>query len=198
MVNTTRLVILGAVRQFQPVHGYFLRRELLTWHVDEWANIRPGSIYNALRTLKNDGYVDETATLSEGNRPAKTTYHITPEGDVEFLRLLREALWNVESFDAQPVMAVASFMYALTREEVVAAFAHRVDRIDATIAENTFHIDDTARSSSTPDYVREFFELSNARLRGERGWSLDVLERIRGGGYVFAGEPRPEGSRPLP
>ena len=49
MSNITRLVVLGAVRQFEPVHGYFLRRELMTWHVDEWANIQPGSIYNALK-----------------------------------------------------------------------------------------------------------------------------------------------------
>ena len=43
MSSPTRLVVLGAVHQFQPVHGYFLRRELLTWRVDEWANIQKRS-----------------------------------------------------------------------------------------------------------------------------------------------------------
>ena len=51
-MSSTRLLILGAVRIFQPVHGYFVRRELLTWRVEQWAKINPGSIYNALRTLE--------------------------------------------------------------------------------------------------------------------------------------------------
>lgn len=35
------------VRIFQPVHGYDVRRELVAWHAEEWANVAPGSIYNA-------------------------------------------------------------------------------------------------------------------------------------------------------
>ncbi len=80
-MSTTRLVVLGAVKQFQPVHGYFLRRELMTWHVDEWAHIQPGSIYNALRALEVDGYIAESGTEAEGKRPARTTYRITPAGE---------------------------------------------------------------------------------------------------------------------
>jgi DNA-binding PadR family transcriptional regulator len=50
-MSSTRLLMLGAVRIFQPVHGYFVRRELLTWRADQRAKINPGSIYNALRAL---------------------------------------------------------------------------------------------------------------------------------------------------
>ena len=123
MFSTTRLVVLGAIYQFQPVHGYFLRRELLTWNVDEWANIQPGSIYNALRSLKKDGYVVETGTEVEGNRPERTVFEMTPEGEAEFFKLLREALWTVRTFDPKPVMALTSFMFALSRQEVLQALA---------------------------------------------------------------------------
>ena len=47
----TRLLLLGAVAIFEPVNGYQIRRELLSWGVESWANIRPGSIYNGLATL---------------------------------------------------------------------------------------------------------------------------------------------------
>ena len=60
-MSATRLLILGAVRIFQPVHGYFIRRE------------RPG-IYNALRTLTRQGMLREVATESSDGRPARTTY----------------------------------------------------------------------------------------------------------------------------
>ena len=188
MSFTTRLVVLGAVHQFQPVHGYFLRRELMTWHVDEWANVQPGSIYNALRSLEKDGYVEESGTESEGKRPARTTYRMTAAGEVEFLRLFRSTLWNVEVFDTKPVMVIASFMHALSRQEVIAALEHRIAKVDAIILTNAYNIEDTAHSSTTPKYVREIFELSTIRLRGEQQWTRDLRERLLAGEYVFAGE----------
>lgn len=182
------MVVLGAVHQFQPVHGYFLRRELMSWHVDEWANVQPGSIYNALRSLEKDGYVAEGATEAEGKRPAKTTYTITPEGEVEFLRLFRSALWEVEPFDTEPVMSIVSFMHVLSRQEVIAALEHRITTIDAIVLENTYNIDDTAKSSTTPAYVREIFELASARLRAEQAWARALKGRLLDGEYVFSGE----------
>ncbi|XBH21022.1 PadR family transcriptional regulator [Jonesiaceae bacterium BS-20] len=198
MFSTTRLVVLGAIYQFQPVHGYFLRRELLTWNVDEWANIQPGSIYNALRSLKKDGYVVETGTEVEGNRPERTVFEMTPEGEAEFFKLLREALWTVRTFDPKPVMALTSFMFALSRQEVLQALANRVTVIDAQIQSNEFFIVDVNRSQSTPKYVREIYELTSARLRGEQQWAVDLQERLRQGEYVFAGEADSSRATPPP
>lgn len=186
MASVTRLVVLGAVRQFQPVHGYFVRRELLTWHVDEWANIQPGSIYNALRSLEQDGYIEESAVESEGKRPARTTYSITHEGEVELLRMLRKTLWNVEPFDTVSMQVIASFMFILSRSEVLAGLEHRISKIDAIITANEYDILDSLRSATTPDYVREIFELSSARLRAEQEWSRTLIERVRAGEYAFA------------
>ena len=39
------MMILGLVQWMQPVHGYDVRRELLSWSADKWANVQPGSIY---------------------------------------------------------------------------------------------------------------------------------------------------------
>ncbi len=187
-MSTTRLVVLGAVKQFQPVHGYFLRRELMTWHIDEWARIQPGSIYNALRALAVDGYIAESGTESEGRRPARTTYRITPAGEVELQRMLRDNLWNVAPFDTESIMTVASFMFVLSRQEVIAGLEHRLHKSDAIIASNGFHVQDTLRSETTPKYVREIFDLSTARLTAEKEWALTLLQRLRAGEYRFSGE----------
>lgn len=191
-MSTTRLIVLGAVKQFQPVHGYFLRRELMTWHVDEWARIQPGSIYNALRALEVDGYIQESGTETEGRRPARTTYRITPAGEVELQRMLRDNLWNVEAFDTQSIMTIASFMFVLSRPEVIAGLEHRLIKIDAIITANGFNVQDTLQSETTPRYVREIFDLSTARLTAEKQWTNALLTRLRGGEYVFAGETATE------
>ena len=75
----TRLLVLGCVRIFQPVHGYFLRRELATWEIESWARIHPGSIYNALKTLTRAGLLAEIESPA-GNRPQRTTYVLTRGG----------------------------------------------------------------------------------------------------------------------
>lgn len=186
MASYTRLIVLGAVFQFQPVHGYFLRRELSTWHVDEWANTQPGSIYNALKALARDGYIIEGETETDGKYPARTVYSVSPTGKVELLRMLRDTLWRVEAFDTNSVMALTSFMFALSRKEVIAGLEHRVGKIDALITTNEFQIDDTLRSDTTPRYVREIFELSSARLRAEQNWSRQLIERLNAGEYQFS------------
>lgn len=195
MSNITRLVVLGAVRQFEPVHGYFLRRELMTWHVDEWANIQPGSIYNALKSLKQDGYIQENGTEAAGKRPERTIYQTTPNGVVELMRLLRQTLWTVETFDTKPVMALTSFMFLLSRAEVVAALKVRIAEIDAKVASNGFDIGDVARSTTTPAYVREIFEFSSLRLRAEQEWARGLYDRILAGAYTFADEIPPAGTQ---
>ena len=75
--SSTRLLVLGCVRIFQPVHGYFLRRELVSWEVDQWAHVHPGSIYNALKSLTRSGLLEEVGVVADGPRPQRTTYRLT-------------------------------------------------------------------------------------------------------------------------
>jgi DNA-binding PadR family transcriptional regulator len=188
-MSTTRLVVLGAVRAFQPVHGYFLRRELMVWQVDAWANINPGSIYNALRALTKDGFLEEVDTESTGGRPARTTYRLTSAGERQFVTLLRAALWNVETFDPQPILASLSFLSALPRPEVIAALEHRIVEIDAKVLASGPAVERVVASGTAPDFVREMLDLTTSRLHGEQQWMRDLAKRLRDGEYVFAGEP---------
>ncbi len=190
-MSTTRLLLLGAVRIFQPVHGYFVRRELLSWEADAWANLNPGSIYNGLRSLARDGFVEEVGTEAEGGRPARTTYRLTGDGEIEFMRLLRDALWNVSTFEPANLMAAWSFASALKRPEVTAALEHRVEQIEASAQAVGYAIEDIASNPHMPDTVAEHYRLSQARLDGEAAWARQLLDRLRAGDYWFASEPDP-------
>lgn len=187
-MSVTRLLVLGAVRIFQPVHGYFVRRELLSWHAEEWAHVNPGSIYNALRTLTRDGLLEEVGTEAEGGRPARTTYRLTSDGDIEFLVLLREAMWNVAPSEPAVLLAAWSFSWAFTREEVCAAFEHRLEQIAARAEAARYAIGDFAREPGKPAQVVEHIRLTQGLLEGEAGWLRSVLERLRAGEYWFQGE----------
>ena len=71
MSSATRLLVLGAIRIMQPVHGYDVRRELLTWRLEELANVKPGSIYSAIRTLEKDACIAVHSRESEESRPER-------------------------------------------------------------------------------------------------------------------------------
>ena len=197
-MSATRLLLLGTVRIFQPVHGYFVRRELLSWQADAWANLNPGSVYNGLRSLARDGFMEEVGTETEGGRPARTTYRLTGDGENEFLRLLRESLWMVARFEPGELMAGWSFAWALTRKEVIAALESRVEQIEASARAAVFAIEAIATQPDMPDTVAEHYRLGQARLDGEAAWARQLLERLRAGEYWFDGEPDPPWSSQPP
>jgi DNA-binding PadR family transcriptional regulator len=186
-VSSTRLLMLGAVRIFQPVHGYFVRRELLTWRADQWAKLNPGSIYNALRTLERDGFVSGEAS----DKPAKTVYSLTEDGETEFFALLREALWRVAPGDKTRLFAALGFLYALSRDEVIEALESRIAQLDALHRESPYTLSTLAGHAEQPRHIAEFEYLSDALVMGEREWTIACLERIREGAYAFEGEPWP-------
>ncbi len=89
----TRMLLLGAVAIFEPVNGYQIRRELVSWGVEDWANIKPGSIYNGLTTLAQRGELVRH-DLRDGTREV-AVYELSDTGRAEFTRLFEEAITQV-------------------------------------------------------------------------------------------------------
>ena len=187
-MNPTRLLVLGVVRIFQPTHGYFVRRELLTWRADEWASLNPGSVYNALQRLAREGFLEEVA--EDGTD--RISYRLTADGETEFVSLLRGALWTIDVHHPSVLMAAVSFMWALTRDEVVAAAEARIAQLEGSLRQEAFAAGDVAAAPRTPEHVLEIFHLTTARAEAELAWARGLLERVRGGSYAFAGEPWPD------
>jgi len=187
MSSTTRLLVLGVVRIFQPVHGYEVRRELVTWRAQEWASVKPGSIYNALKTLTRDGFLEVVGTDQVGGRPERTTYQLTGAGEEEFRILLREEWWTVRP-PVDPLMAAISLITFVTREEAIAALEHRTSQIHGMVKHMEFGID-AHDGTESPYHVREMMRLMNARLLSEVAWAKQLVERLRNGEYHTADDP---------
>src|SRR5262245_57954800 len=196
MSTTTRLLVLGVVRIFQPVHGYDVRRELMSWHVHEWASVAPGSIYNQLKSLTRDGALDVVGTDQVGNRPERTTYRLTARGEREFSELLHDTWWSVRMpFD--PLAAGVALISFMKRSEAIAALEARIDQIHGQLQHSEkmiAAIDDV----ETPAHVRELMRLLNARVASEVAWAKALLPRLRDGEYNLAEDApwRPKALKP--
>jgi len=189
------MMILGLVRLMQPVHGYDVRRELLSWDADQWANVAPGSIYHALRKLAEEGCLEEVSTQQVGARPARTTYKVTPKGDLEFEELLRRYWWEFDQA-VDPFQSAAAFMPALPRDEAVAALRNRVRMLRANADRLRAAIDSDWMRTSKPAHVPWMLERSIALMEAEIPWCERVAAQIEAGveympegvGHPHAGE----------
>jgi DNA-binding PadR family transcriptional regulator len=174
------MMILGLVKWMQPVHGYDVRRELLSWNADKWASVQPGSIYYALRKLTEEGLLREVTTEQVGARPARTTYEVTPKGVDEFESLLRDLWWgNHQAVD--PFLAAFAFLPALPRAEAAAALRSRAQVLRVN--------NETCRAALESDWIRQskprnvawMYELWIARGEAEAAWCDRIADLIESG-----------------
>ncbi|WP_329482328.1 PadR family transcriptional regulator [Kribbella sp. NBC_01510] len=187
-MSTTRLLLLGVVRIFQPAYGYQLRRELLTWNVQDWANINPGSVYTGLRTLAKHGYLQELEQ-DGAHRPGRTSYKLTTDGETEYFSLLRQMLWTVDGFHPDRMQAALVFLWSLRRDEVLAALEARIVQMEQRLKAEPFAERQIEEDPGTPNHVVEMFRISTARDNGELEWTRSFRRRVLDGAYAFAGEP---------
>lgn len=179
-MSTTRLLVLGVVRIFQPVHGYFVRRELLSWRADTWASINPGSIYGALKGLAKDAFIEELP----GASGEKTRYRLTVDGETEFRALLREALWNVDVHHPDTIMAGTAFMWTIPRDEVLEILEGRLAQLEALRLQTLR----TTKAEHEPAMTVELSLFNLGLVESQIAWLEGMVERIRGGAYGFQGE----------
>ena len=178
-MSSTRLLILGCVRIFQPVHGYEIRRELESWSVADWTAIAYGSIYHALTSLARDGLLEVVGTEQHGRRPARTSYRLTPPGEEEYLRLLRDTWWRPKPL-IDPFAPGLSFMADLPRDEVLAALEYRIQSGRAANESTRFMLDSPLMKEK-PAVVAEMLLLSIARTEAEIAWTERLMERVQRG-----------------
>src|ERR1051326_9017822 len=180
------MMILGLVSWRQPVHGYDVRRELLSWNADEWANVAPGSIYHALRKLAQEGLLEEVATEQVGARPARTTYRTTPKGDAEFQELLRKYWWEFQPA-VDPFQAALGFLPALPREEAAAALRIRARMLRTAAQGMKASLGSEGMRTSKPVHVGWMFERVILLLEAEIPWCERVADLVEAGEDYFPG-----------
>jgi DNA-binding PadR family transcriptional regulator len=185
------MMILGLVKWLQPVHGYDVRRELMSWGVDQWANIQPGSIYHALRKLTEEKLLEEVATEQVGARPARTTYRVTPAGDREFEELLRRHWWEYQDA-VDPFSAAFAYLPALPRREAAAALRNRARLLADRVAPLRLALaGGFARTDDKPPHVLWMYELAVARAEAEIAWCERIARRVEAGEGTQLGEVDP-------
>ncbi len=178
------MLLLGAVALFEPVNGYQIRRELMSWQVDRWANINPGSIYHALTSLTEKGHLTRHDLVDNG-RPV-AVYEISATGRSELERLITTSLRAVDIYNGVSFYAAFSLMPLLDRPAAISHLSVRLQALERTDKEYDAAIG--AKSLAAPPHTISGLHLQLDKLRTERAWLVEVLDDVRSGKLAFAGD----------
>jgi DNA-binding PadR family transcriptional regulator len=76
----------------RPMHAYEMYQTLIQRAEDRLVKVRPGSLYHVVDRLAGQSLIRATGTDREGNRPERTTYDITEEGNLALTEQVAEML----------------------------------------------------------------------------------------------------------
>jgi DNA-binding PadR family transcriptional regulator len=180
IVGPTRLLVLGVVREAGgPVHGYDVRRTLLSRGATSWANVAPGSIYNALKTLVREGFLENLGTDRQGARPERTCFRLTEAGEQEYTRLLKETLKEAR-LPNHPLLAGLAFLPDIPPTELADALRERAEALRTQAADTRTMAKDIRADdpNGIPPHVAESYDLVASLQEAEAEWSAALADRI--------------------
>jgi DNA-binding PadR family transcriptional regulator len=169
--------VLALLRE-APMHPYQMQRLLRFRHKDEILGLKRGSLYHAIGRLLREGLITIETTGREGNRPARTTYRLTPAGLDKFKLTIRKIVATPRR-EPSEFMAALSFLVHLNPKEAVRQLQQRVRSLDAEIAQRAAGLAAASARVERINLIESEYLLS--MLQAERVWTSGLEKEIRKG-----------------
>ncbi|HVW39883.1 MAG TPA: PadR family transcriptional regulator [Amycolatopsis sp.] len=186
-MSATRLLVLGVVRMYGKAHGYQVRRELLTWSADKWANVQPGSIYHALKKMSAEDLLEQVEVEPGESGPDRIAYRLTADGETEFQMLLAQALADPDPL-AHDRSAAIVLMPTLPRKRVVGLLRHQLVKLESDEQTSRLLAEEPGNWRQ-PEHVSELYLLWRAHAEASATWLRGLIERLEAGQYRMADDP---------
>jgi DNA-binding PadR family transcriptional regulator len=177
------LMVLGLLKR-GPQHGYELHR-IVVAHGALYADLKKPTLYHLLERLARLGLVDlRTEDGARGPRGERLVYSLTPAGDAEFRRLLRELVARYAPVPMAIEMAV-SFLAYVPVAEAIALLEARAADVAAQRRALDAQLEEVRRRGA-------FAALSGDHLLAladaEAGWIAHAIARLRAAPPTAAGD----------
>lgn len=186
-MSATRLLVLGVVRMHGGAHGYQVRRELLGWSADKWANVAPGSIYHALKQMAKEGLLELVDIDAAEAGSERIGYRLTEDGELEFQTLLSKSLSDADLDHASQysLSAAITFMTALPRKQAIGLLRHRISQLEGQRAKAKSMLSGGA-DWGKPAHINELSRLWLVHVDATVAWTEDLVKRLESGEYTMA------------
>lgn len=176
--STLALAILSLLHE-EPMHPYRMQQLIKQRHKEAVVNVRlRSSLYQTIDRLQRAGLIEVQETEKAENRPERTIYRLTTEGEATARRWLREMLAHpLNEYPEFP--AALSFMPMLSAEEALALLTSRVQALATEIA------DIDHKLSAVGPWLPRLFTLEvdyqRTMMETERKWLEAVIADLQTG-----------------
>ena len=165
----------------RPMHPYEMRTRMRERGHDRAFTIRESSVYDTVARLADRGFIEPVEVSREGRRPERTVYAITEAGRDELLVWLRD-LTSEPAADYPAFAAPLMFIYALGRDEAMAALRERAARLAAGISSSdAFRGTVLAEFPGLPRIFGIEEEYAQAMRKAELAWVRATIAELRDG-----------------
>lgn len=159
----------------KSTHGYEIQKFIQLSKMDEWNNIKSGSIYYAMSKLEKNGLIKLISTIGNSEK-SKRIYAITEEGRQHLTSLaikeMQKPLGNIcsEKFLVYPILA------NLTKEELTFTVNTHIEKLTHKLKEIN---DWTAEKNNTATEVEKAtLKLMKETVQNQITWHNTLLENI--------------------
>lgn len=181
-MSIVRLLVLGVLQLKGASHGYAVHKELSSWNIEAWTQVKPGSIYHALKQLHKELKLSEAGTESSTEGPGRSLYALTETGRAEFFTLLEQALISVEPAELATGIA---FMQTLPRQRVIRLLSTQQIQLTA-YQSGLSQLMPGFKDRSPAPHSLDLLELWSGHLGVTQAWSAGLIQRLQAGEYTMA------------
>ncbi|MBN9197810.1 MAG: PadR family transcriptional regulator [Microbacterium ginsengisoli] len=168
------VMVLALLRE-GPMHPYEMMRLLRERREDRLLTLANGTLYHAVAKLAAAELIVETGVDRDGNRPERTTYALTPEGDETVAAWVRRELPRIDR-PASFRIALAE-AHNLDRTETVALLRERRAALEAEADDIARMRCDADARGSEPQYLVEIVR-QQALLTADLAWIDRLLDDL--------------------
>ena len=140
--TSLKTFILGVMNQIpKPMSGYELITIANNWNYDHYIKATNASFYYTLKQLEREGFLRESGTQQEGNRPEKTIYRLATQGKKEFQEQIKYFLTENQDiyYDIDSTMPfITLFGSIIGKDFILDAIDKQIEKIKSMLK----HVDE--------------------------------------------------------
>ncbi|WLR42333.1 helix-turn-helix transcriptional regulator [Bacillus carboniphilus] len=176
-MNKAQFIVLGILEQLGQGSGYDIKQVYDDKKVDQWLDIKVGSIYHAINQLHKDGHIQEVQKKQLGKYPEKTIYRVSLEGEKRFDMLQEKAFLGLFP-DFYGFKMALKFNKRRNKKEIIEYANRAIQIIDKKLELMREHLNSLGSDKSHFNYDAFFIEHERYLFESEKKWIQESMTNI--------------------
>lgn len=185
-VNALALAVLGLLLE-RPAHPHAMAGALRDRGMDRAFKLTTGSLYDTVRALVRDGWIEADGTEQVGNRPARTVYRHTAAGREGFTDWLDELI-RAPSPEYPRFLSAVGYLGALGRDRAAGALRERAAALREQIERDAEAYRAAREEHGAPRLFVIEAEYAAAMARAELTWVEHTAAEVERGTLAWPEE----------